>query len=242
MMKRNHSRTVLSFSLALLLGAAAWATEEIEHKRLYTAPDPAAGGGIEGRIERPAAPIRQILAVAPLRPENVYRGEVTGSDRRSFRFAGLPMDRYDLLVIYEDHVYEGLRLQRGEGTLTATDRQQVEDIIQRSEPFFDIKVIHRLDGETGRGGKARAFCTFACSRNAEMYVGPVIRQGMRRTHKLVMLQQVGPGWQVERMRDLYPIWIEQDEAARLRPAHHFNPALSGIRVTGESRNIGSLSL
>jgi hypothetical protein len=57
-----------------------------------------------------------------------------------------------------------------------------------------------------------------------------------------MLQQVGPGWQIARSRDLFPIWIEANEAQRLRPAHQFRPALSGIRVTDQMRDIGALSL
>ena len=229
--------------LALLLPAIATvATEEIEHARLYTAPDPAAPGGIEGRLEYAPARVRQVLAVPPLKPEHVYRATLSGSDRTAFRFTGLPMDRYDLIVILEDRVFEGTRLHRGESTLNSTDREQIADIVTRSEPFFDIKVIHRLEGETGRGGTARAFCTFARSTLSEMYMGPVIRDGLRRTHKLVMLRQVGPGWQIERTRDLYPIWIETHETRLLRPAHHHRPDLSGIRVTDHVRDLGTVDL
>lgn len=234
-MRNEITAALLSFVLAVLLVPAVCANADRAHRNLYTQPDSAATGGITGRIERPSAPILQILAIPSVRPEKVYRGDVTGSDRRSFRFTGLPMDRYDLVVFYNDNVYEGLRLQRGEGTLTAKDRQQIEEIIQRSEPFFDIKVIHRMDGETGRGNKARAFCTFARSRRMES-------AGLRRTHKLVMLQQVGPGWQIARTRDLYPIDVDMDDTARLRPAHHYSPELGSIRVTGSIRDVGSLSL
>ncbi len=239
MQPNNH---LLGFTLCLsLLALSVLATEEIEQARLYTAPDPQATGGIHGHIQSPAAPIRQILAIPRTRPQHAYRG-VLGSDQRTFTFEGLPMDRYDLVVFYENRVFEGVRLSRESSSLTSQDISQIEDIITRSEPFFTVKVIHRLEGETGRGNQAMAFCTFARDRFAEMYEGPVIRSGMRRTNKLVFLRQVGPGWQVERSRDLFPIWVEMDEPAKLRPVHRFNEDLSGFRVTDQVRNIGSLSL
>jgi len=227
---------------AMLMAVSTFATEEIEHKRLYTPPEPSSPGGIEGRLASPDGPIRQILAIPASNPEKVYRGEVSGSERRLFRFTGLPMDRYDLVVILDNAAYEGLRLTRGDNTLTAQDLQQIQDIMQRSEPFFTIKTIHRVEGETGRGSQARLFCTMARDLVAEMYAGPVQRTGMRRTNKLVILQQVGPGWQVVRARDLYPIWIEDNEKHRLNPSHFFRPSLSGIRVTDQIRDIGALSL
>ncbi len=241
-MNRSRRAGTVWLLALILLPLATRATEELEHKRLYTPPDAAAPGGIEGRIETPAGRVRQVLAVALSRPEHVYRATLIGSDGRAFRFSGLPMDRYDLIVFFGNSVYEGVRLQRPDDSLTTQDREQIADMIQRSEPFFDLKIIHRLEGETGRGSSARAFCTFARSTVSEMYMGPVIRDGLRRTHKLVMLRQVGPGWQIERTRDLYPIWVELDEPRNLRPAHHFRPGLSGIRVTDQIRDIGTLAL
>lgn len=228
--------------LAITMASATEEQERIEHKRLYTEPDSAASGGITGSIASPAGPIRQILAIPAAHPEKVYRGELTDSDRRAFRFTGLPMDRYDLVIIFDNVAYEGLRLTRTGNSLTAQDLQQIKETIERAEPFFTIKIIHRVEGETGRGSQARAFCTMARDQEAEMYVGPVIRKGMRRTNKLIILQQVGPGWQIARVRDLYPLWIEVNEKHRLQPAHFHQPSISGIRVTDQIRDIGALSL
>ncbi len=221
--------------------ATQLAYEKMEHSRLYTEPDPSAAGGIKGRIANPAATIRQVLAIPAARPEKVYRGEFPDSERRSFCFTGLPMDRYDLVVFYENSTYEGLRLHRGESTLTSTDQQQIQETIERSEPFFSLKIIHRLEGDTGRGSQARAFVTMARDLKAEMYA-VIERSGYRRTHKLVILQQVGPGWQIARTRDLYPVWVEFDEKHRLRPPHQFRSELSGIRVTDQVRDLGDISL
>jgi len=232
---------VATLAVATML-VASEEEERIEHKRLYTEPDAAASGGITGSVASPAGPIRQILAIPAAHPEKVYRGEFTGGDRRYFSFTGLPMDRYDLVVIFEDAAYEGLRLTRAENSLTAQDVQQIRETLDRSEPFFTVKIIHRVEGETGRGNQARVFCTMARDQEAEMYAGPIIRKGMRRTHKLIIFQQVGPGWQIVRARDLYPVWIENNEKHRLRPSHHHKPSLSGIRVTDQIRDIGALSL
>ncbi len=246
-MSRMTSKALITRVIGLvvmgggLLPASDLEYERMEHRRLYTEPDASAPGGITGRIARPAGPVRQILAIPADRPEKVYRGEFVDDERRSFYFKGLPMDRYDLVVIFGNSAYEGLRLHRGESTLTPTDLQQIKAMIDRSEPFFTIKVIHRVEGETGRGNQARLFCTMARDKVAEMYE-IVERFGYRRTHKLMVLQQVGPGWQIVRARDLYPVWVEFDEKHRLLPSHQYRPGLSGIRVTDQIRDLGDLSL
>ncbi len=193
---------------------------------LYTQPDEAAPGGIRGRIIAPRQPIRRILAVPSAQPEQVYDGQITGPDRQEFSFSGLPMGRYDLFVVYNDRFYEGLVLSRREDTLTTEDRQQIADIIDRSERFFSVKIIHRLEGQTGRGGAARAVTTFG-------------RENLRRTYKLVLLRQVGPGWQVERSRELYPREIEREP---IETPHQHSEVLSGIRVTDSVRDLGDLRL
>ncbi len=194
---------------------------------LYTPPDAVAAGGIQGRIVDPQLPLLQVLATPRSHPERVYAAEIGGAQRDSFRFTGLPMDRYDLVVIYDDRFFEGLRLNRGDNTLQPADVAQIEDIINRSEPFFSVKIIHRLEGQTGRGGTARAVCTFG-------------RERLRRTYKLVRLRQVGPGWQVERTREWLAIDLSQ--RGRIESKHNFVEGLSGIRVTDHVRDLGTLRL
>ncbi len=205
--------------------------------RLYTVPDPEARGGIEGRVSDPSKPIEKVLALPYDYPARVYEGQV-GDDGRSFRFSGLPMDRYGLIVIYDDAMYEGLTLSLDDTTLTADDRKAINDVIQRSEAFFSHKIIHRLEGITGRGGDARAICTFYRDTPAEAYMFE-IRVGYRRTFKLIVLKQVGPGWQIARARDLHPIWITPDKQT---VKHRFKTELSGVRVTDSVKNVGNLLL
>lgn len=211
--------------------------------RLYTAPDPLSNGGIEGRITYPAEPIEQILAVPPDEPRLVYRGTVRGEDQQSFRFEGLPMRKYDLVVIYRNAFFEGLQLLRGESTLTRTDKEKITAGIQKSEPFYPHKIIHRLEGETGRGNYARGICTFYLDRKSDLlfnsYEGKFHRDDPRRAFKLIIIKDVGPGWQIERARDLYSKWATMDT---LEPKHHFRSQLSRIRVADSIKDLGELDL
>ena len=215
-------------TVALLLTAA---TAQAASSRLYTKPDPSAKGGIKGRMASPATPIAQILAIPPDEPRLVYEGAVSGTDRREFLFSGLPMRKYDLVVIYEGSFYEGLNLHRDENTLTRDDKRKIEEIVQASEPFFTKKVIHRVEGTTGRGNFARCICTFLRDRMDDT------GKGQRRTFKLMMLKDVGPGWQVVRARDLYPLYVD---AAHALPGHRYSKALGGIRVADYIKDLGDV--
>jgi len=218
----------LWMALTLAVGSASG-----ERDRLYSKPDPDSAGGITGEIINPRAPIEQILAIPPDEPRLVYKGEITEPNKRGFRFQGLPMRKYDLVVIYGNRFYEGLSLTRGEDTLTAQDREKVWHTISKSEPFFTQKMIHRLEGETGRGKLCRCICTYLRDRPSTN--GP----DFRRTFKLVMLKDVGPGWQVVRSRDLYPVWAKPDNAS---PNHHYSKSISGVRVTDHVKDLGTLDL
>lgn len=218
--------------------------ESNERTRLYSAPDKDSPGGITGRVTGVGKPIQQILAIPPDAPEDVYQGEVSGPQRDSFRFTGLPLRKYDLVVIYADAFYEGLQLHRGENTLTAADMAKVQTIIDKSEPFFTKKVIHRLEGETGRGNFSRCITTFVREKPSITYIDAKNDDKsasgyFRRTFKLVWLKDVGPGWQVVRARDLFPIWADPKQAL---PRHHYSKSLSRVRVADGIKDLGVLDL
>lgn len=231
-------RRVLLLGLPVLTASALLAAEPPERIRLYSPPEASAPGGIQGRIIVPDRAIEQILAIPSDEPRLVYRGELSGPDKQSFQFRGLPMRKYDLVVIYPDCFHEGLKLQRSGDSLTAEDREQIATSIQASEPFFTKKMIHRLEGEHGQGNLCRALCTFLRDRSSEL-MATGKRADYRRTFKLVMLKDVGPGWQIVRARDLYPVWTTP---AYARPEHHVDRSLSQIRVTNTIKDLGDLSL
>ena len=235
--------TLRIFLSALLLAAAAFAQNPPERTRLYTKPDPANTGGLKGRIANPAVPIEEILAMPAENPEEIYEGVISDSQRTSFEFKNLPVGKYDLVVVYPAAFYEGLRLNRDASTLTPDDLKKIDASIQKSEPFFTKKFIHRVEGETGRGNNARAICTYFRDKGSnllmEQFEGKSDRPDFRRTFKLVMLKDVGPGWQIARARDLYPVWVSPKSAL---PVHKFSAALSQFRVADQIKDLGVLDL
>ena len=213
-----------------------------ERTRLYTSPDHSASGGIKGRIVNPSKPIEEILAMPPDVPKLVYKGQISGDDKQNFSFDNLPMAKYNLFVIYEDEFYEGLRLSREPDTLTLKDRAGIKKIVMASDPFFNKKVIHRMEGTTGRGNFARCVVTQSRDQSAP---GKVVKGDDtkldknlgRRTYKLIWLKHVGVGWQVARKRDLYPVTVPLKE---LNPKHNFSKKLSSIRVTNKMKDLGEI--
>lgn len=233
-----------SMSLGLLGAADTEFDESNERTRLYEATDPKSPGGIRGRILSPAKPIQQVLAIPPDAPEKVYQGEISGEKNDTFRFAGLPMRKYDLIVIYEDAFHEGLQLHRGESTLAEEDFVKVKAIVDKSEPFFTKKIIHRLEGETGRGNLSRCITTFVREKPSLTYMdakNAVKSQSgfFRHTYKLVILKDVGPGWQIVRARDLYPKWVDPKKKL---PQHFYDSSLSRVRVADGIKDLGDLKL
>ena len=223
--------------------AAAVAQNPPERTRLYTKPDPANPGGLKGRIAEPALPIEEILAVPTEDVEQVYEGEITGPKRDTFQFKNLPAGKYDLVVIYPAAFYEGLQLDREPSALTPEDLKKIDATIQKSEPFFPKKFIHRVEGATGRASGARAICTYYRDKGSELlmetFEGKSSRPDFRRTFKLVLLKDVGPGWQIVRARDLYPVWVNPKSPL---PEHHFSPTLKQLRVADEPKDLGDLDL
>ncbi|MBT3193273.1 MAG: PepSY domain-containing protein [Verrucomicrobia bacterium] len=231
-------RSVITLvAMGMLLGTTVGAIP-LERHRLYSKPDPGCSGGIEGSIAYPGDPIEQVLAIPPDEPRLVYEGTVTGSDRREFRFSGLPMRKYDLVVVYKNRFFEGCQLHRPDNTLTSADVAKIDASIQKCEPFFTAKIIHRLEGTTGRGNVARCICTFVREAKSETMVAGDVG-GWRRTFKLVMLKDVGPGWQIVRTRDLYPVTTQPSGA---RPKHTYSKALSRVRVSDRVKVLDPINL
>lgn len=214
-----------------------------ERTRLYKKPDPGSTGGLRGSIGSPALPIEQILAVSAEDVDQVYEGEIGGAQRNTFQFNGLPVGKYDLVVVYASEFYEGLHLNAVPSTLNAGDLSKINASIQKSEPYFPKKFIHRMEGSTGRGQEARAVCTYFRDKGSELdlekFEGKSSRPDFRRTFKLVLLKDVGPGWQIARARDLYPVWMNPKSAL---PMHRYSDALHQLRVADQMKDLGALQL
>jgi hypothetical protein len=231
------------FLLAILFAGTAFAQTPPERTRLYTKPDPANAGGLKGRIAKPEIPVEEILALPTDSPEEVYEGVISGAKRDTFEFKGLPVGKYCLVVIYPAAFYEGLQLDRDASTLTAEDLKKIDESVQKSEPYWTKKIIHRVEGATGRASGARAIVTYFRDKGSDLLMetfnGKSSRDDFRRTFKLVLLKDVGPGWQIARARDLYPVWVDPKRGL---PEHHFSTALNQIRVADQVKDLGELDL
>ncbi len=231
-------------SILILVASVGLAGEQsgtVQSTRLYTPPDPNARGGIRATVRMPKGTIEQAFALPVQDPTKVYRGEV-GGDGRSVAVRGLPVGKYDLMLLYEDGFYEGFTLTRGEDLLTERDRELMATVIRRSVLFFDTKEIHRYAGTTGREGKARCVLqelrtNKIITQAAEELVGYQIR-----SIKLAWLEDVGTiGWQLKNTREI----VRQEVAPGMRRGilpHHYRPQLGSIRVTDTEKDLGQMNL
>lgn len=206
--------------------------------RLYTQPDPRARGGIQGRIIEPDHAVMGVFALPQHDWRQVYFAPA-GPERR-FRFEGLPVARYDLLIVFDHAIYEGLQLHRGEHTLTPDDLRDIRERIAMSSGFFDLKDMLRCEGQTGRGGQARALIQEVRTRALDSRRA-VHAEIQIRSIKLALLEQVGLGWSLAETREIARQEVGPDDHRNTLPAHYI-PLLSGIRVLDGMRDIGDLNL
>ena len=61
----------------------------------------------------------------------------------------------------------------------------------------------------------------------------------RRAFKLVLLEDVGPGWQIARTREIYTTFVAEGKADI--PVR-FSKKIGGVRVTDQVRDLGLLNL
>ncbi len=230
----HRQRLSVPAALLLLALASAPARAQVgQSKYLYTAPDPAASGGLRGTVPASEAGLAAVLALPPDEPRFVYKATLSGP---SFAFTGLPARKYDLVVVCGDAVYEGLNLHREASTLTPADTAAIGTIIDKTEPFFNEKTIHRVLGKTGKmEGQARAFCTFLRSKSALGFFDGKEYTDHRRSLKLVLLEDVGPSWQVARTREIFVLQVKPG-TGHIR--HVYAPGLGGIRVVDSVKDMG----
>jgi hypothetical protein len=209
-------------------------------KYLYTKPDPAAKGGIKGKITSPSDFVVGVYAVCPNQPKWCYAAAQSGEKKREFEFTGLPMEKYDLIILYKSNIYEGLNLCREESTLTTKDRQGIEAQVQKSEPFFDQKIIFRLEGKTGKGEKASGIAAFIRNKESSDNAVGSIFTDHRRSVKVFHMMQVGPGWQMVTDREIYVNFLKPGTGPDIKD--NYRSYLGSIRVTDSVKDLGSIDL
>jgi len=216
-------------------------TGTVQSSQLYTPPDSAATGGLRGRFELSAKPAAAVLALAVDNWRSVYRGTLEDGGH-AFAFSGLPAGRYDLVVITDDAIYEGLTLARADDTLTANDRAAIEAAILKSTPFFDTKCLHRSAGLGGNEGKARGVLQEVRTRPVTLQSAEVRNDIQVRSLKLVLTESAGrPGWSLVNTREIIRQEVTEGQVKGLL-AHHFVPRLGGLRVVETVKDAGILAL
>ena len=237
---QHRATGTLSIVVGVFLAASSASAQVATGKFLYTEPDPEAGGGIRGAVASSAGPLEAVFAIPAADPLKVYRAEIRRGGESTFSFRGLPPARYDLLVCFQRTLFEGMTLSRTPSSLTPEDTGKIGEIISLSEPFFNRKIIHRVEGTTGHmTGTARAICTFLRTRKSIGYLDGVWRKEHRRAYKLVLLEDVGPGWQVARTREIYTVMMAPGTG---ESEVRYSAGLSRIRVIDSVKDLGLLTL
>lgn len=245
-MRRWYSGVLIATALCVSgpLGAGEYSGIKTS-SRLYTTPDPKAGGGIRAELTKPDRPIERVVAVSPDEPrKKCFLGRVR---KNRIEFTGLPPGKYDLVVFYADRLYEGLSLQRRseQNSLTSSDRDKIDQTFRRAVPFFDEKEVHRLEGATGRAGKARALATYLRTGKTGTtmvsgFSGDTF-SGQLRSVRLVLLEDVGPGWQIAETRELFRKEVLGDDPKGMLRVD-FRKKLNTIRVSDSIKDLGRIDL
>lgn len=218
-------------------------TQTKQSARLYTKPDPSAQGGINGQIKGHKQLLSAVFAVPSDNPKLVYRGAIaTTTNGNEFSFAGLPVAKYDLMLVCSNNFYEGFRLAQATNSLTDKDRKMIEAIIMKSVPFFNVKKIHRCEGTTGPNNTAKCVLQEARTLPVTLQDGTLHPEIQVRSIKLAYLEDVGAaGWQLVNTREIIRMEVGANDAKGLLP-HAYLPALSQVRVVDEVKELGEIEL
>ena len=237
--------------------------------KLYSDPDPEASGGIRGVLKDMPSDLLGVVAVPQRFTEIVSRDEGTGGtaaknarnttkevqvsaylatlgSSSSFSFRGLPPGKYDLLVVCDNAMYDGILLAREINTLTDADIKVIKAKVDESNPFFNIKNIQRIEGVPGGYGKARALGQDMRTLPVTLQSAEVLTHIQIRSLKIYQFEQIGttktgPMWAVKRTRELVRQEVGPPDTKGPIP-NYFCQALQGIRVSTSVKDLGTIAL
>jgi hypothetical protein len=215
---------VFVFSFAAVLRA--------DPGRIYTAPDLAATGGIEGTAPMP---LTHALAIDHDRIR-VYRAELC-DEGKTFHFLHLPVGKYDVVLVADGAVFEGLSLGDPAGDLDPTSAQNLRARISAADSFFNRFSIHRIGLN---GDQALAFVERIRDRLTLQQSGDKLNANLRR-FEIIELAKADDDWQMSTTRHIY----REEEPVRANPAfmkHFFVSAIGNLRVVDSVKQLGTLTL
>ena len=201
-------------------------------QRIYTAPDPAATGGIRGTVN---VVVTHALAVNHDHVE-VYRAAMSNGGK-TFAFEHLPIGKYDLVLVTADaKVYEGLALGDEKRDLPAGSMEHLLTRVQSQDAFFNRSHIHRIgyDGEN-----AFVFVERVRDKAILKQSGEKLDATLRRL-EIIEAAQAGDDWQVTINRHLYR--EEQPPGGINYLLHGYAKELGNVRVIDSVKDLGSILL
>ena len=219
--------------LGVLLLICCAALLRADPGRIYTVPDSAATGGIEGTAPMP---LTHALAVEHDRL-HVYRADLTDGGR-TFQFHHLPVGKYDLVLIGAGNtVFEGLALGDQSANPDPVSEQNLRTRVGAADSFFNRFSILR----TGvNGEQALAFVERIRDRLTLQQSGEKLNANLRRL-EIIDLAKAGDDWQMSTTRHIY----REEEPLRANPPfmkHFFVSAIGNLRVVDTVKNLGTLTL
>lgn len=223
-------------------GKAESATRTVHNGSLYTRPDPASPGGLRGRVVAAAGAGGALAVLA--KPRDDFKGVYFAAPAKdgAFAFSGLPAGRYDLVVVCEGALYEGLRLTRKPDALSPEDRDAVAKALSTTNPFFETKRCERMEGRPGETGEAVVLLQEMRMRPVTLQSAEVRRDIRIRSVKIALLADVGAGWSVTETRELLRTEVGPHDAVRTPLPCVHTPALAGHRVADAVAELGVLAL
>jgi len=222
-------KRLAALAVAGLLAAQAYG----QAGRIYTSPEPAAAGGLTGKVD---AELTHAMAVEHDRTR-VYLAELTDGGR-TFRFEHLPVGKYDLVLVTRNGgLDEGLALGGTADTLEATSLTNLKTRIGLADSFFNMTMIHRFGVDDGI---VLALVERISNKHILKQSGDSLDQNLRRI-EIIELHQAQDDWQMVGSRHLYregePV-VESPVFSR----HTFIPGLGNLRVVDSVKDLGSISL
>ena len=201
--------------------------------RIYTVPDPAATGGIEG-----TAPMQLTHALAVDHERvHVYRADLTDGGN-TFQFHHLPVGKFDLVLIAVGNtVYEGLSLGDSAANPDPVSERNLRARIGAADSFFNRFSILRAGVN---GEQALAFVERIRDRLTLQQSGEKLNANLRR-FEIIDLAKAGDDWQMSATRHIY----REEEPVRENPPftkHFFVSAIGNLRVVDNVKDLGALPL
>ena len=230
---RKRLQSIISHWSLVISHFLLFSTARADPGRLYTVPDPAANGGIEGDA---GIVLTHALAIDHERV-HVYRAELSDAGK-VFHFTHLPVGKYDLVLVAKNcAIYEGLVLGNAASALSSVSAKNLETRIAVADSFFNRHTVHRTGFE---GAHALAFVERIRDKLILKQSGEKLDSNLRR-FEIIELEQAADDWQMVSTRQIFR---EEEPVAPAPPFFkYFHVSeLGNIRVVDTVKQLGALPL